>query len=167
MVLDREHKIVYACLSPRTNKLLLNEFCNKFGYEPLIFHSTDSSGIAVYHTNVMMCVAKTFAVVCLESIPDSTERMRLFNSMNRTGKEVIEITLDQMNRFAGNMLQIVNNNNETLVVMSTQAFQALSPLQLEIIMKNNRIIHSSLNTIETAGGGSARCMIAEIFLNRK
>ncbi len=167
MVLDRENKIAYACLSPRTDEMLLNKFCGIFGYEPVTFRSIDDKGAAIYHTNVMMCVAKTFAVVCLQSISDAGERKKLVDSFVKTKKEMVEISAKQMNSFAGNMLQVVNSDGEVILVMSSQAFQSLSPAQVEILEKHNRIIHSSLNTVESAGGGSARCMMAEVFLNKK
>jgi len=167
MVLDRENKIVYACLSPRTDKKLLNEFCKLVDYSPVTFSATDNTGVDIYHTNVMMCVAETFAVLCLEAIPDKEEKANLVNSLRETNKEIVDISLQQLNHFAGNMLQAVNADGELLLVMSTQAYQSLTESQIEMLQKNNRIIHSSLNTIETAGGGSARCMMAEVFLKRK
>jgi hypothetical protein len=167
MVLDRENKIAYACLSPRTNENILDEFCRIAGYNSVTFMATDNTGVDIYHTNVMMCIAKAFAVVCLESVIDQEERATLLASLEKTNKEVVDISLQQLNSFAGNMLQIVNKDAELLLVMSTQAYQSLNASQIEVLQKHNRIIHSSLNTIETAGGGSARCMMAEVFLNRK
>lgn len=167
MVLDREHKIVYACLSPRTDEKLLNDFCKLADYIPLTFRATDNTGVDIYHTNVMMCIAKTFAVVCLGSITDEQEKASLVNSLIETSKEIVDISLQQLNQFAGNMLQVVNEDGELLLIMSTQAYQSLTTSQVETLQKYNRIIHSSLNTIETAGGGSARCMMAEIFLGKK
>jgi len=167
MVLDRQNKIAYACLSPRTTEKMLNEFCKQVDYEPVTFSATDNTGVDIYHTNVMMCIAKTFAVVCLESVPGKEEKASLLNSLINTNKEIIDISLPQLNHFAGNMLQLMNEDGELLLVMSTQAYQSLTPAQIEILQKHNRIIHSSLNTIETAGGGSARCMMAEVFLKRK
>jgi hypothetical protein len=164
MVLDRENKIVYGCLSPRTNQAILNEFCNLVGYKPVTFRATHQTGFDIYHTNVMMCIAKNFAVVCVESVRDEKEKASLIDSIRKTNKEIVDISLQQLNHFAGNMLQVINEDGELLLVMSTQAFQSLTALQIEILQKHNRIIHSSLNTIETAGGGSARCMMAEIFL---
>lgn len=167
MVLDRKNKIVYACLSPRTNEKLLDEFCKMTGYNPIIFKATDNTGVDIYHTNVMMCIAETFAVICLESVTGKDEKANLLSSLEQTSKEVIDISLQQLNHFAGNMLQVKNADDELLLVMSTQAYQSLTNTQIEILQRHNRIIHSSLNTIETAGGGSARCMMAEVFLNRK
>ncbi|MGB4845202.1 MAG: arginine deiminase-related protein [Ferruginibacter sp.] len=167
MVFDRQNKIAYACLSPRTNKKILEAFCKIVDYSPVTFHSTDSNGVDIYHTNVMMCVANRYAVVCLESITDAAEKENLITSFEKTGKEIIPISLQQMNSFAGNMLQVKNDDDELLLVMSTQAYQSLSDTQIEVLQKHNSIIHSSLNTIETAGGGSARCMMAEVFLEKR
>lgn len=164
MVLDREHKIAYACLSPRTNETVLNEFCKLAGYKPVTFKATDENGIEIYHTNVMMCVAKTYAVVCLESVTAEKEKADLVHSLQQTGKEIIDISPVQLNHFAGNMLQVINEDGELLLVMSTQAYHSLTQPQIDTLGKHNRIIHSSLYNIETAGGGSARCMLAEIFL---
>lgn len=166
MVLDRENRIAYACLSPRTDEKLLNEFCRLLGYSPVTFTSTDGEGTAIYHTNVMLCIAKTFAVICLASIPDAEERKTVVSSLQDTNKEIVDITLDQLNHFAGNMLQVRDVTGDLLLVMSTQAYTSLTTLQIEALEKHNRIIHSSLDTIETAGGGSARCMMAEVFLVR-
>ncbi len=164
MVLDRENKIAYACISPRTDEKILNEFCRLAGYTPVTFRSTDTKGIDIYHTNVMMCIAHTYAVICLESVAYETERNTLVDSLRKTNKEVIDISLLQLNSFAGNMLQVKNKAEELLLVMSTRAFKSLTAPQITTLQKHNRIIHASLNTIETAGGGSARCMMAEVFL---
>jgi hypothetical protein len=167
MVLDRVYKIAYACISPRTNKLLLDEFCKLAGFSPLTFRASDSTGVDIYHTNVMMCVAGSYVVVCLESITAEDERKNIIASFERTNKEIIDISQEQLNSFAGNMLQVKNADGELLLIMSTQAFQSLTSLQIEALEKYNRILHSSLTMIETAGGGSARCMMAEVFLKRK
>ncbi len=164
MVLDREFKIAYASLSPRTNEMVLTEFCKRAGYMPVIFSSADEKGIAIYHTNVMMCVAKSFAVVCLECISTEEEKINLVNSLKQTGKSIVDISLQQVKHFAGNMLQVMNKDGELLLVMSTQAYQSLTVAQVTFLQSHNRILHTPLNTIETAGGGSARCMMAEIFL---
>jgi hypothetical protein len=164
MVLDRDNKIVFACLSPRTYKKVLDEFCNKMNYTAAIFHSVDENGQPIYHTNVMMCIADKYVVICLDSIPDSEEKKEVIAAIQKTGKEIIDITYDQLNHFAGNMLQIENNMSEKLLVMSTQAFRSLTEEQLQKLEGFNRIIHAPLNTIEVNGGGSARCMMAEIHL---
>jgi len=167
MVLDRENKIAYACISPRTDEKLLREFCGQVKYQPLTFRSTDGAGVEIYHTNVMMCIADSYAVICLESITDTAEKENLLASLQKTNKEIVDISLQQLNSFAGNMLQVKNTDEELLLVMSTQAYESLTVMQIETLQKHNRIIHSPLNNIETAGGGSARCMMAEVFLERK
>ncbi len=164
MVLDRENKISYACLSPRTDLGVLKDFCLKLGYTPVAFTATDAKGNPIYHTNVMMCVADQFAVICLDAIKDSIEKKAVMAVIEKSGKEIIVLTLDQMNHFAGNMLQVENDNRKKFLVMSSQAFHSLSQDQLLKIHRYNSILHSSLNIIERNGGGSARCMIAEVFL---
>ncbi|MEP7255815.1 MAG: arginine deiminase-related protein [Ferruginibacter sp.] len=167
MVLDREHKIAYACISPRTDRKILDEFCRLTNFTPVTFRSTDSTGVDIYHTNVMMCIANTYAVICSESIADDEERKNVIASLLKTNKEVIDISQQQLNSFAGNMLQVKNTDDELLLVMSSQAYNSLTATQIETLQKHNRIIHSSLFSIETAGGGSARCMVAEVFLEKK
>jgi len=164
MVLDRENKIAFASLSPRTDKKVLDEFCNKMDYEPVVFTAIDSKGLSIYHTNVMMCVADRCVIICLASIRDALEKQKLVETIQKTGKEIIDISYDQLNHFAGNMLQIENNKGEKLLVMSTQAYQSLTGEQVQKLSAGNRIIHSPLTTIESNGGGSARCMMAEIHL---
>jgi hypothetical protein len=164
MVLDRDNRIAFACLSPRTDKKVLDEFCNKMNYEAVVFHSVDENGQPIYHTNVMMCVADKFVVICLDSIQDEQEKKNAMAAIQKTGKEIIEIDYEQLNHFAGNMLQVENNKGEKLIVMSTQAFESLSNEQVQKLSSYNRIVHASLNTIEVNGGGSARCMMAEIHL---
>jgi hypothetical protein len=164
MVLDREKKIAYACLSPRTDKAVLLDFCEKTGYTPEIFTAVDGQGRAIYHTNVMMCVADRYIVVCLDSMPVPAERQHLTDTIRSGGKELIPISLEQINHFAGNMLQVHNDKGKRLLVMSSQAYASLSPGQIEQLSAYNRILHSPLTTIETNGGGSARCMMAEIHL---
>ena len=167
MVLDRVNRISYACLSPRTDAGLLNEYCRIAGNTCVSFIANDNTGELIYHTNVMMCVADTYAVVCLESIPDKYNQRFLSDSLSASGKEIIEISLNQVNCFAGNMLQVKNNNDELLLVMSTQAYHSLNTFQVNRLKLFNRIVHSPLETIERSGGGSARCMLAEIYCNRK
>lgn len=164
MVLDRENKIAYACLSPRTDERVLADFCRQMGYKSILFHAVDGNGKPIYHTNVLMCVAGKYVVICLDAIPDNREKGEVKDTIQGTGKSIIEITLHQMNHFAGNMLQVENSKGEKLLVMSTQAFEALSDGQKKKLESFNRIIHSPLMTIETNGGGSARCMMAEVHL---
>jgi hypothetical protein len=164
MVLDRDNKIAYACLSPRTNEKVLADFCRQMGYTSILFHALDGNKKPIYHTNVMMCVADKYIVICPDSIPDKTEKENVITTIKKTNKEIIDISLDQMNHFAGNMLQIENKQGEKLLVMSTQAFESLTDAQKKKLQSFNEIIHSSLTTIETNGGGSARCMMAEVHL---
>lgn len=164
MVLDREKKIAYACLSPRTDKQVLLDFCKKMDYTAEVFTAVDAANRPIYHTNVMMCVADKYVVVCLDSVPDEKERTHLQATIRNSDKTVIPITLDQMNHFAGNMLQVNNQKGEKLLVMSSQALQSLSREQIKQLESFNRILYAPLTTIETNGGGSARCMLAEIHL---
>lgn len=164
MVFDRVHQIVYACLSSRTDKGLLEAFCGITGYRPLVFEAIDFRGIPIYHTNVMMAMGDHFVVVCLESVRNPKERDTLQQSFENTGKEIIDITLDQMNAFAGNMLQVRNDQGEKFLVMSEQAYNSLRADQVDQILHYAEIVSPPLYTIEKYGGGSARCMMAEIFL---
>ncbi|MBL7755879.1 MAG: amidinotransferase [Chitinophagaceae bacterium] len=164
MVLDRDQQIAYACLSPRTDRTVLEEFCTKMHYHAVIFDAVDADGQPIYHTNVMMCVADRYVVICLDSIPDAGQRQLVSDSITGSGKAIITISLDQMAHFAGNMLQVQNISGERLLIMSSQAFQSLNQAQLKQLTAFNRILHAPLNTIERNGGGSARCMLAEIHL---
>ena len=164
MVLDRDHKIAYTCLSQRTDKTILADFCKITGYSPISFTAVDTGNQPIYHTNVMMCVADAFVVICLDCIPDSGEKDLVTSSISASGKKIIEISLQQMEHFAGNMLQVENIKGEKLLVMSSQAYQSLTEKQITDLSQFNRLIHSDISTIETNGGGSARCMIAEVFL---
>jgi hypothetical protein len=164
MVLDRDNKIAYACISPRTDASVLDKFCTQLGYTAVTFNATDSNGKAIYHTNVMMCVADKFVVICLECITNKEERNKAEQSILNSGKKIIAITLNQVNHFAGNMLQVENKDGQKLLIMSTQAYNALTVEQAQELTRYNRIVHSSLDTIESNGGGSARCMMAEVHL---
>lgn len=164
MVLDRENKIVYACLSPRTNENVLAAFCEQTGYKAVSFNAVDEKGLAIYHTNVMMAIGSKFAVICLDSIWNITEKELVLKSIKDTGKQIIAISFDQMNHFAGNMLEVKNNAGDTLIVMSQSAFQSLGYEQRAALSTFGKLIYADINTIETNGGGSARCMIAEVHL---
>jgi len=164
MVLDRENKIAYACISPRTDYLVLEDFCEKMGFKSESFDAMDASGKAIYHTNVMMCVADKYVVICLDAIPAVHEKEQVTQTIQQSGKEMVLISLDQMNHFAGNMLQVHNSKQEKLLVMSSQAFASLHKDQIDKLSAYNRILHTPLTTIETNGGGSARCMMAELHL---
>ena len=163
LVLDREHRVAYACLSPRTDEEVLKEWASAMGYSYLTFHSQDGQGMPVYHTNVMMHVGSRQAVVCLESIPNPSEREALKAMLEQYGKEVVPITLAQMNQFAGNMLELHNDRGEQLLVMSQTARRSLTTTQIATLSKHTRILSPDIHAIEAAGGGSARCMMAEIF----
>ena len=163
LVLDREHRVAYACLSPRTDEEVLKEWASAMGYSYLTFHSQDGQGMPVYHTNVMMHVGSRQAVVCLESIPNPSEREALKAMLEQYGKEVVPITLAQMNQFAGNMLELHNDRGEQLLVMSQTAHRSLTATQIATLSKHTRILSPDIHAIEAAGGGSARCMMAEIF----
>jgi hypothetical protein len=163
MVLDRTNRKVYACISPRTNLEVLSEFCLAMNYVEVVFNATDANGHPIYHTNVMMCIADTYSVICLDAIAPA-ERAGIETELAHTGREIIPITLDQMRHFAGNMLQVNNSAGEYFLVMSSQAYRSLTSEQISQIEQHNPILHTPLDTIERNGGGSARCMIAEIFL---
>jgi hypothetical protein len=166
LVLDRENKIAYACLSLRTDKRVIKDFCANTGYTAVTFNAVDESNFPIYHTNVMMCIGDKFAVICSESIPDEKEREKVLQSFKKTKKEVIEITFKQMNRFAGNMLQITNTQNESLLIMSEQAYLSLKKEQIDTLQQYCKIVYAPLYTIEKNGGGSARCMLAEVHLQK-
>ncbi|HKG07305.1 MAG TPA: arginine deiminase-related protein [Pedobacter sp.] len=167
MVLDRVHKIAYACLSIRTDKKVLDDFCTRSGYKAVAFNAADASGFPIYHTNVMMCIGTGFAVICLASVPDLLEQQAVVKSLEESGMEIIDISMEQMNRFAGNMLEIQNNNGQNLLVMSEQAYLSLSKGQILRLEQYSKLIYSPLYTIEKNGGGSARCMLAEIHLAKQ
>lgn len=167
MILDRENEKVYAALSPRADEELIIEFCEEFFSDPVIFEAyqdTPDGRKLIYHTNVMMCVADAFAVICADCIDDKQERKIVLDHLKKSGKEIIYISEEQVNNFAGNMLQVLGADDKKYLVMSTQAFNSLNKGQVGAIEKHCEILHSSLDTIEACGGGSARCMLAEIFL---
>lgn len=170
MILDRANKKVYCALSPRAEEELVIQFCEDHEMLPVIFESyqtVNGERKLIYHTNVMMCLGETFAVICLDSIDDKNERKNVVKQLKEDGKEIIEITEEQVNNFAGNMLELTNDKGEKLLIMSTQAYNILTPNQIKTLEKHARIVHSSLDIIEACGGGSARCMLAEVFLPRK
>lgn len=165
MVLDRVNRKAYCALSPRADEELFIEFCEDFEYTPVIFKAYQQVGneqLPIYHTNVMIALGVDFAVVCLDTITNKSERKNLLHHLKEDKKEVINITLEQMCQYAGNMLQ-VQGKNSTYLVMSDAAYNALTPQQIQTIEKHTQILHSNLETIETCGGGSARCMMAEVF----
>jgi hypothetical protein len=164
IIFDHPNKLAYACLSPRTEAALLDILCQKIGYQPVVFNSVDTNGQDVYHTNVMMAMGESFVVICLDSVPDPAQRQMLVDKFAATDKVIVEITLDQMNEFAGNMLQVRGADDSRHLVMSSRAYAALSAEQISTLKQHTELLHSDLTTIETYGGGSARCMMAEIFL---
>ena len=169
LILDRVHKKAYCALSSRADEELFIEFCEDFEYTPVIFtanQTVNGSRLPIYHTNVMMCLAETFAVICLDSIDDKKERKAVLNHLKEDGKEIIAISEAQMHSFAGNMLQVLGSEEAPYLVMSSTAYKSLTPDQLSKIEQHCGIIHADLSTIETCGGGSARCMMAEVFLPR-
>jgi hypothetical protein len=167
MVLDRQIKIAYACISPRTELTVLNVFSEKTAYKIVAFEAVDNFGKAIYHTNVLMCVGSEFVVICLDAIPNEIERNSVVKSIEKVGKKIIEITLIQMNKFAGNMLEVKGAENNKYLVMSSSAFNSLTNNQIAMLQKYCKIIHSDLSMIEGNGGGSARCMMAEVCLLQK
>ena len=170
IILDRTNKIGYAAISERTNETLFIEFCEQKELEPITFHAFQTVGqdrLPIYHTNVMMCVGEHFALVCSDSIDSLEERERVLDRLRASGKEIIQTTEYQNNRFAGNMLQVKNKKDQRFIVMSSAAYTSLDSGQIEKLENHGEIIHSDINTIETLGGGSARCMMAEVFLPKK
>ncbi len=167
VILDRVNRKAYCALSPRADEDLFIEFCEDFEYTPVIFtanQTVNADRMAIYHTNVMMCLGETFAVICLDSIDDKKERKNLINHLKENDKEIIDITEAQVNNFAGNMLQVKGVNDELYLIMSQAAYNSLTTSQIERLEKHTKIMSSSLDTIEACGGGSARCMMAEVFL---
>ena len=167
LLLDRVSQKAYCALSPRAHEDLFIEFCEDFECNPVLFtanQTVEGERKAIYHTNVMMCLAENFAVICLSSIDDKKERKNVIKHLKEDGKEIIDITEEQVNNFAGNMLQVLGKDNQRYLVMSQAAYDSLTPNQIQRIEKHCPIISSSLDTIEACGGGSARCMMAEVFL---
>ncbi|PKA99081.1 hypothetical protein B0O79_2779 [Flavobacteriaceae bacterium MAR_2009_75] len=167
MILDRVNEKAYCALSERASEELFIEFCEDFEFTPVVFsanQSVDGKRKPIYHTNVMMCLAETFSVICLDAIDDKKEKKNVLNHLRQDGKEVIAINEIQMHHFAGNMIQVVGTSEKRYLVMSSAAYGSLTKDQIDKIEKNCEILHSDLETIETCGGGSARCMMAEVFL---
>ena len=167
MVIDYVNNIMYACLSPRTNKEVVDEFCKTMNYTACTFTAVDQGGKEIYHTNVMMCIAEKFAILCLDSITDDSEIEKVINSLNLTGHKIIAISFEQMNHFAGNMLEVCNQEGDPFLVMSKQALRSLNEGQIDAIENYDTILAPAVNTIETIGGGGVRCMMAEVFLQKK
>lgn len=170
MIFDHDNKIAYGSVSLRLDENLFRKFCQENGYKPVVFHSYQSykgKRVPIYHTNVMMCVADQYAVICLACIDDIGERQYVSDTLRDSGKEIIEISEEQMQNFAGNMLQVNNHLGKKFLIMSQSALDSLSQEQIQRIESYNEIIAADLHTIEKNGGGSARCMLAEVFLPQK
>ena len=166
MVLDRFNKIVYAAISDRTHISPLSYFCEKINFELISFHASqkfEEGEQLIYHTNVMMSLCENFVIICLESIKNEIERKKILESFSKTGKQVIDISYDQVKKFCGNVLELKSNESGNILAMSTAAYNAFSVSQKGIIKNFCKIVHSPLGNIEKYGGGGARCMIAEIF----
>lgn len=167
LLLDRVNSKAYCALSPRADESLFIEFCEDFEFTPVVFtanQTVEGKRLPIYHTNVMMCLAETFAVICLDTIDDKKERKNVVKHLEQDGKQIIKITEAQMHQFAGNMLQVKGEDDKLYLVMSQSAHESLTPEQIKMIEAHCPILSSSLETIETCGGGSARCMMAEVFL---
>jgi len=167
LLLDRVNRKAYCSLSARADEEMMIEFCEDFEYTPVIFKAYQTVGderLSIYHTNVMMALGEDYAVICLDSIDDKKEAKNVLNHLKEDGKEVIKITEAQVNAFAGNMMQVHNDKGERILVMSDQAYNSLTAVQIEKLETYNEILHPSISTIETLGGGSVRCMMAEVFL---
>jgi hypothetical protein len=166
VVLDRANRIGYACLSPRTHVEALKEFARHLDYGIVTFDARDRDGHTIYHTNVMMSLGERFGVVCLDAITETEERFRVLRRLELTGRDVVQITLDQMHSFAANLLELKSPKGN-LIVLSTRAAKALTRAQKDVLRRHAKLVTSSLNAIETFGGGSVRCVLAEIFLDKK
>lgn len=167
LLLDRVNGKAYCALSPRADEELFIEFCEDFDYAPIIFEAwqtVNGERKLIYHTNVMMCIGESFAVVCADCIDDKKERKMVLDNLKEDGKDIIQITEAQVNNFAGNMLEVRGTDEKHYIVMSTAAHQSLTPKQIAQLEKHGEILSSGLDTIEACGGGSARCMMAEVFL---
>ena len=166
MVLDRVNRIAYCSLSDRADMQVLNIFCEDQNYSPMAFHATqdvEGKQLPIYHTNVMMCVGTNFCLICLDSVKSPEEKAMLVNKFQETNKDIIEISEAQMHRFAGNMLEVHNKEGEPFICMSSQAFESLEEEQVKALEKHGQLLHAPLFSIEKYGGGSARCMMAEVF----
>jgi hypothetical protein len=167
MVLDREHRIAYVCHSSRSHPAVMKEVGALLGYRACWFHASDAQGAPIYHTNVMMSVGRSLAIVCLESIRSDAERTELVHLLQQTGKTILDISLEQTACFAGNMLELQGHGGQPVMAMSGRAWRALNRSQQQLLQRHVRPVAAELDTIETLGGGGARCMIAEIHLTRR
>lgn len=163
VVFDHEHKVAFAALSSRTSEVVFLELCKQIQYSPFMFVAFDENGLPIYHTNVVMCMGDDFVVVCLECLPDEQSRELFVNEVSRLGKSVLEISVAQMNAFAGNMLLLRDGRNNNKLVLSETAYQSLSSAQIDFLKQRVGFIRFDIPVVETIGGGSARCMLAEVF----
>lgn len=169
MIFDHDERIAYGCISKRLDLELFKEYCKRFNYKPVAFHafqSVEEKRLPIYHTNVMMCVAKDFVTICLDSIDDEKERELVMGTISGSGKQILDISEEQMHHFAGNMLQVKNKDEKLFTIMSKLAFGSLNKDQIDFVKEHSEIIYADLSTIEKNGGGSARCMLAEVFLKK-
>lgn len=166
LVLDRSNRIAYACVSSRTHLDVLGDFAQRMGYEVLAFDAVDRDSAPIYHTNVLMNVGEALAVICAEAIPREDQRQAVLDSLRDSGHEVVEISFDQMDAFAGNMLELRSASGERVIAMSQQARDSLDESQLARLAANATIVSAPINSIESSAGGSVRCMLAEIHLNK-
>lgn len=166
MVMDHDHKLIYACISERTHPDLLKKFAENIGYDIVAFEAKDKNDLPIYHTNVLLCIGNNFCVIC-DEVFEKQDLEKALQSFRKTNKEVISISYDQMLHFAGNMLQLQNKNSNHVLVMSQSSFDALHQDQIQQLQPHTQLLPVNINTIETIGGGSARCMMGEIFLSRK
>ena len=163
LVFDRANKIVYACISKRTDVKVLEKFAVLYNYQKVVFHATDRSNSPIYHTNVMMAIANDHVVICLESIRDIEERKEVIENLSNSGKEIIEINYNQMEQFAGNMLQIKSKLGQPIMIMSSAAYNSLTSSQIDKLSAYSKLLSIPIPTIEHFGGGSVRCMVMELF----
>jgi hypothetical protein len=164
MVLDRSNRIAYACLSSRTQLGPLGDFAQRMDYDLVSFDAVDRNGVPIYHTNVLMNVGEALAVVCADAIPDENQRAAVLARLRNTGHDILLIGYDQLDAFAGNMLELRNSNGERVIAMSTRAWNSLDADQREVLRANGRVVHAAIDNIEDSAGGSVRCMLAEIHL---
>jgi len=163
LVLDRALRIAFACRSKRTDQIVLEKWASELEYEVVLFDAVDRLGAQIYHTNVMMSIGHGFALVCIESISDKTQQKKLIQKIENSGRQLISISLTQLHSFAGNLINLESKDGESLVVMSESAYRSLEPIQVQSLAKFGKIVTTNLTQIEKFGGGSARCMIAELF----
>ncbi len=163
LVLDRKNALAYCCISERSDATLAEEWGDEMGYEVLCFHAVDHKNQAIYHTNVLMAMADDYVVICLDSITDEEEQELILDAFHATNKEIVAITREQMNHFAGNMIELTNDEGESLLVMSQAAYDSLNQKQVTVLETYSKLIVTDIPTIEANGGGSVRCMIAEIY----